>query len=190
MFQALPPGLKNRGFTRKRMRKYRQQGFVAYVFVVIAMLSIVAIAASKMSLGGGQAQWKFETRKALLDQSNIIRSRVIACGISYPSGDNGSGFHPRFPATPTSGLVVDMVCPGQPAPNNLWTGVGGMSLRASPGGFSGWKYTNDGANIRISIQANVGISDIGANAILDTIRARIGANASRSGAVLTIILMV
>lgn len=168
--------------------KYRQQGFISYVYLVIAMLSIVAVAVAAMSRNGGQQQWKFETKNTILDEFKIIRSRVIACGIAYPSGNNGSGFHPRFPATAGTGLVADLVCPGQAAPNNLWTGVGGMMMPAQPGGFSPWRYTNDGTNVRISIGAST--LDPAALAVLDGLVQRIGATASRSGAVLTIILMV
>ncbi|MFD2274151.1 hypothetical protein ACFS07_32610 [Undibacterium arcticum] len=117
------------------VKKYRQGGFIGYVLMVIAMLSMVALVAAKMSRSGGQQQWNFETRNTLLDQSKLIRSRVIGCGIAYPSGNNGTGFHARFPATAGTGLVSDLVCPGQPAPNNLWTGVGGMTLPSVPGGF-------------------------------------------------------
>lgn len=172
------------------VRLEKQRGFAAYVFLVIAMLSLTAVVAAKMSRAGGQQQWNFETKNTVLDQSKIIRTRIIGCAIAFPAGNNGTGFHPRFPATPGTGLVSDLVCPGQAAPNNLWTGVGGMTLAAAPGGFSAWTYNNDGSSIRISIQAVVGTTDRAAMNVLDAIAVRIGSNASRVGATLTITLMV
>lgn len=167
----------------------RQNGFIAYVFVVIAMLSMVAAAVAAMSRSGGRQQWNFETKNALMDASKIIRSRVIFCGIAFPAGDNGSGFHTRFPATPGTGNVTDLVCPGQPAPNNLWTGKGGLPLPTQPGGFAPWQYVNDGTSVRISLRATGGTTDIAAIAVLDSLALRIGTNASRTADILTIILM-
>ena len=172
-----------------KMKAY-QRGFISYVFLVIALLAIVGFAAAKMSRAGTHEKWTFDARNTILDQYTTIRTRVISCGINYPSGNNGTGFHIRFPATPVSTLVSDMVCPGQTLANNLWTGVGGLTAPVPPAGFSPWIYTNDGTSIRISLTATVGTTDLQAMRVLNATATKLGSIATVVGPVLTITLMI
>jgi hypothetical protein len=161
---------------------------LAYLLAFIALLSIVTMSLSQMTRGATRSRLNFDTSMALHEQAQLIRNRILVCAVAYPVGDNGTGFHPTYPATPGSGLLRDAVCPGQPAPGNLWSGTGGLLLPPPPRGFAPWTLSNDAASLRIALAA-LDPADAGARGIIDHLLARLGSGASRSAGVLTIVLM-
>lgn len=167
----------------------RQKGFaIGYLFAALALAGLVAFQLSKTSRTNAQGDVNFQNRAALLDQYHLIRSRILACGINFPYGDNGTTFRIRYPATPGSGLVRDLTCPGQDPPNNLWTGLNGLILPAEPPALNPWRYENDATSMRLSIQAR-SASDTHLLGVMDQVVSTIGSAASRSGDVLTVVLM-
>lgn len=166
-----------------------EQGIaVAYILAAIALLGLVAFMMAKMSNSNVQLQTAFDSKQTLIRQYQLIRSRVLSCGVAYPAGDNGTGVRVRYPATPVSGNVIDMTCPGQPGANNLWSGAGSVTLRAPPAAFTGWMYANDGTSMRLAIQPAVS-GDTRSIGILTSVANRIGDIATVSGSTLTITLM-
>lgn len=129
-----------------------QQGFISYLQLAIVLLAVFSVASAQMIRSGNTEQYIFSTRTAIIDQAELIRSRIFFCTINFPAGDNGTGIRPRFPATPTSNNVRDAICPG--SASNLWTASSSIILPSPPAGFSEWQYQNDGAGLRISISAS------------------------------------
>lgn len=168
---------------------HSEQGIaIAYLLAAIALLGLVAFMMAKMSNSNVQLQSAFQSKQTLITQYQLIRSRILSCGIAYPAGNNGSTVRVRYPATPVSGNVIDMTCPGQPGANNLWNGAGSVTLRAPPAAFTGWTYANDSTSMRLAIQPAVG-GDTFATGILIAVANRIGDIATISGETLTITLM-
>ena len=161
---------------------------LSYILAVIALLTVATMFVARTQRGTAQALINQENRLALIDQFGLIRSRVIACAVTYPGGDNGTSYRTPFPAAMTRTVVRDLTCPGQPGANNLWSGTGGLSLPAPPSLYSDWRFVNDAASMRLEISARVGGSAI-ARGVLDGIASRLGNQASRSGDTLTIVLM-
>jgi hypothetical protein len=166
-----------------------QRGFgIAYILSFIAILSVVIAALAMLSRDNAQARLNLVASTAILDQVQLIRNRILVCGVQYPTGDNLTGIRTMYPATPGSLLLSDAVCPGQPAPNNLWTGSNGLILPPPPAGFSPWRYENDNVSMRIESQPLIP-GQATALGIFDILLPRLGSGASRNGNVLSIILM-
>ena len=161
---------------------------LAYILATIALASLAATYIAKSQRGVAQSQFNQDVKNSLTDPYTISRSRISGCAITYPAGNNGTGFHLVYPATPASGLVADLTCPGQSGSNNLWYGTGGLTFAAQHRSFLPWRYVNDATNIRITITAAVANNPT-LQGIMDVLVQRIGASASRSGDVLTIILL-
>jgi hypothetical protein len=172
---------------KPNMRAQRGIG-VAYILTFIALVAIVTAAMAKFGRDSVRSRLNFETSSALLEQSQLIRNRLLVCGVSFPAGDNGTGFHPIYPPTPVSGLLADAQCPGQPLPNNLWTGSGGLRLPPSPHGFEQWRYQNDSTSVRVSIAPRVA-GDASALGLVDKVIPRIGDSAARVGDALTVTIL-
>lgn len=173
--------------TRAQIGKVRQHGAgFAYVLAIIALMVATSTTFYSTARNSHQQQAQYEARKALTNQVAAIRTKVLMCGMAYPNGNNGTGFHPRFPATPNSGLLVDAVCPGSGL--SLWNATDGVFYPPLVRGFTAWTYTNDGTSVRVTSQAaNAG--DARENAILDTLASKVGVSASRSGDTLTVVLL-
>lgn len=167
--------------------KRRQSGFVvAHLFFAIAMMGIVAAGFAAMSRDNASGKWKVETRKTLMAQASLIRDRIILCGVTYPSGNNGTGNHVAYPATPVSGQAVDLLCPGNPDTNkSIWTGRNGAIYPVLPSGFSAWQYVNDATNMRISV---TGDGSPQTRDVLSVLVGNYGAAGSLSGDTLSIIV--
>lgn len=165
----------------------KQKGIaLAYLIAVITLLTVISAAWSLTSRSTVQAQWNSDTKRTLLDQYQLIVGRLVYCGVAYPAGDNGTGFRGRFPGAATSVGVDTLVCPGQAVPNNLWSGIGGLTLPATPARFSPWSYTNDATSMRIAVSVTAGVADTQAIGVLDNVVALIGQGAVRSGATMTV----
>lgn len=130
----------------------KQAGFsvLAMLLVVIAMMSAIAF----FTLSGGDttnAVNNSTITNRLVAQASIIRSRILACAIEYPQGNNSTGFRAQYPAATTSTDISTLTCPG--ANNaNLWTLLDGLSPPPVLVGFTNWSYTNDSSSLRITIQ--------------------------------------
>lgn len=169
--------------------KKNQKGVaIAYMLTAIALLGLISFALSRLTTSSKQLEASFETRLALIGQYQMIRSRILSCGIAYPAGDNGTGSRVRYPATPLSERVLDLECPGKPGANNLWNGSGGVRLSAPPPAFSEWGYVNDATSMRLSIEPMT-TGDTSSLSILSGVAIRVGDNASMVGNALVITLM-
>lgn len=169
-------------------RLHKSRGFVGgYLLAAIALAALVAFQLARTSQSNSQGVFNFQNRAVILDQYHLIRARILACGINYPHGDNGTTFRVRYPAT-GSGFVSDLTCPGQDSSNNLWTGTGGTMLPAVPPAFNPWNYANDATSMRITISAR-SAGDTQVRGVMDQIVSAVGTNASRSADTLTIVLM-
>lgn len=121
--------------------------------MVVALVGLL----SATLLRGGDALQAFSSGNfvaSLNGQAALIRSRVLACAIDYPAGDNGSGFQPRYPAAPTATAVSTLLCPG--SGRNLWNGDDGVNLPPALSGVAPWSYVNDATSIRIAVTAGNG----------------------------------
>ena len=174
---------------KRRVSQRYQKGFVGYIYFMLAMLSIVALSYSQITRSAAVSQHNYDSRQSIINQYQIIRSRIISCAIQYPGGNNGTGFHIQYPATPTGNLVSNLTCPGQSGSNNLWTGTGGSQLPLVPPEFNNWTYVNDATSIRISLTAKIGTTDLGAMGMINWLANRLGSSASIVGPTLTIVIM-
>lgn len=169
--------------------KASQRGFgIAYILSFIAILSVVIAALATLSRDSAQSRANLAASTAILDQVQLIRNRILVCGVSYPNGDNLTGIRTMYPSTPGSLLLSDAACPGQPLPNNLWTGTGGLILPPVPPGYAPWRYENDSISMRLELQPLVP-GQATALGIFDILLPRLGSGASRSGNVLSVVLM-
>lgn len=165
------------------INKYKKQagfGVLAMLLIVIAMMSAIAY----FTLSGGDTTNVINNSNItnrIVSQASIIRSRILACGIEYPQGNNGSGFRAQYPAATTAVDIALLTCPG--ANNaNLWTLLDGLSSPPVLAGFSNWSYVNDGTSLRITIQPT---NTDGKNAMPNVVSS-LGANqASYTAGVLT-----
>ena len=161
----------------------RRQGgfFVSYILSGLALLMLLVAAASSLFSSGNLAQEVEYRREALSAQFAQITNTLLLCGIQYPVGNNGSGFHVVYPAVPVSGLARDLTCPGDvSSAATIWlSGHLGQQLPGIPVGIQDWRYTNTAANI--SISATVATAgDPTARSILKRAALRAGGDASIS----------
>jgi hypothetical protein len=161
---------------------------LSYVLAFIALVAIATTYFATTGRGVARSISNQENKVALLEQATLVRSRIIGCAVSFPGGDNGTGFRLPYPPGTTPVAVRDLVCPGQDGANNLWSGTGGLTLPAPPRIFNDWMYVNDASSMRISISAKTS-GDATTLAIMDAIATRLGSGASRTGDVLTIVVM-
>lgn len=133
-----------------------QGGFaLVYVLAAIFLMGVLSAGMALAFRSNGQASGQQALAAQLVAQANLVRQKISQCAVEFPAGDNGTGFHPSYPATPVSGLVSDLACPGAPVgANNLWTGTDGTFLPRPPTGFTAWTYVNDATSVRIQIQTN------------------------------------
>lgn len=154
--------MRSRSCTRRRVSqsvlvgRSAARGFAAsYLVFAIGLMTLVALGISRMNDDQAERRLVTQSQRMVLQQADLIRAQVVLCGTMYPSGNNGTAFRPRFPATPVSGLVADLDCPGDPNANrNLWRGQYGVTLPAAPFGLSAWRYANDATSLRIWIDVS------------------------------------
>src|SRR5215207_8512244 len=79
------------------------RGFVmGYVLFVIALCSVVVAGLSRATINADAGRRQAEVSDTLVQQVEIIRAKIVACGVGYPAGNNGLGYRTAFPATPGS----------------------------------------------------------------------------------------
>lgn len=136
----------------------RQRGFfVGYILFGIALISIAMTGLAMMTRDAGQRAYLHKVAGEVVKQVQVVRNVVAQCAMLHPTGDNGTGFAPKFPGG-SSVAVSTLECPGAPYANkNLWTGRDGVHLPLTPTGFTGWNYTNDAAGIKIELTSSGGM---------------------------------
>lgn len=158
-----------------------QRGFVvAYVMYALAVLVALSYGYAAFSRSQAEAKWMTDTKQNILDQITLIRQRLSMCGIQYPYGIGTA----KYPATPASGKVADLDCPGDPSANkNLWSGRDAIFLPPPPAGFAEWRYLNDGSAISFYTESS---GDVTENNVLDNATRRMGTEVVRSGNRMTV----
>jgi hypothetical protein len=162
----------------------RGVAFVA-VLAVIGVMLAVSVAAARLRNATYTAERVEQVRDELLQQAGTIRTKLIACVVNWPAGDNGSGWRAPYPAGAASSAVSALQCPGAPvALQPLWNGSDGvLPPRAMPD-FGTWSYANDGTSMRIWITA--ADHHTATTAAMNSAALRLGTAASISGSTLTI----
>lgn len=151
------------------------------------MMSLVIGATARMNTSGDNGRRMAQTRDELVQQASLIRSKIIACTVQYPGGNNGLGFRLQFPAAPVSGAVADALCPGNPnVSKSLWNPADGTYMPRQLAGFSAWGIAHDATSMRISITTTSGAQhDLAA---LTNAALKFGSQATLTGSTLTIII--
>lgn len=161
-----------------------ERGFILSYILVALVILVITVQGLRLITDGMdvQARTTDEAKEELLRQIGQIRATLQLCAVLFPAGNNGTGFHPSYPATPVSGQLRDAECPGVPNGNkNIWTsGQVGHLLPKIPMGFGEWQYINDADSIRITLDP-VSAGDVVASTIVTRAQRRIGENASISG---------
>ncbi len=164
-------------------------GFAAATALfAIALFMLLGFVASSNSRNTARTEFFHATKDQMVAQRDLIANILVLCRAVYPDGDNGTGFHPSYPATPAAPAYVSaLICPKPGL--SIWSGdASAMQPRQLPG-FTPWSYTNDASSIRIAITANEAGSTFYQN-LLDAVITRIGnSQAVRSGDTLTITLV-
>lgn len=168
---------------------------MSYVLVGLAIMSLSIMVVSRMGNKTNDSKRMVEVRDEVTNQVALIRSKLIACSVFYPGGNNGLGYRPQLPITPIAGVlsnvadgyVVDVLCPGNPNANkSIWSSSDGVYMPRKLTGLGDWKYIHDATSARISVAA------IGAGAInlsaLTNVALRIGSQASVTGSALTVVI--
>lgn len=166
-------------------RKAQGGFFFAYLLAVIGLLSTMTLFYSRdrQNLENGRRQ--AEVRLQVLGQFEAIRMKILDCVISYPTGDNGSGYRPPYPAAPDNGLVSALDCPGAPSgAKSLWSGKDGVFYPKKIRGLGDWRYAHDADSVRLSIEV-LDATDLVAMAGVKRAAERSGEQAAVVGNVLT-----
>lgn len=166
----------------------KASGFaLGYALFALAILSLTIAALARVNGQGADGKRMADTRDEVIQQVNLIRAKLIACSVYFPGGDNGLGYRLQLPVTPTSSLVVDAVCPGNPNTNkSIWSLSDGVYMPRSLTGLSSWSYKHDASSARISITAVSGGNAM--TAALNNAALRFGVQASVSGSTLTLLI--
>ncbi len=117
---------------------------IGLIILTIAMAAGLSVTLSS-SGGGGWSNAVSIDRVAdqLSSQARLIATKTIECSV-VTAGNPGAD----WPATPATTLVVDALCPGDPAGSqNLWTGARPSSPPPTPTAFQAWHYANSATNI-------------------------------------------
>ncbi|MEC5217380.1 hypothetical protein RCH09_002338 [Actimicrobium sp. GrIS 1.19] len=172
-----------------RHRPTRAGGFAAATALfAISLFVLIGVAAANIAHDNARAQQFHAIREQMVAQRDLIFNLILLCRTIYPAGNNGTGNHVQYPATPADRQVAALTCPGQGfAP--IWSGdARAMAPRPLPG-FNGWTYVNDSNSIRIQTTA-VNPDSNWHRDLLDAVVARIGpGQAVRSGNALTLTLI-
>lgn len=153
----------------------------------IALFVLLGFFASSTARNNSRAELFHATKDQMVAQRDLIANLLVLCRAVYPDGNNGTPYHPSYPAALTPVPVTSLICPKPGL--SIWSGdASAMQPRPLPG-FTPWSYTNDATSIRITISANEAGSTFYQN-LLDAVIAKIGnSQAKRSGGTLTITLV-
>lgn len=134
--------------------KYKKQagfGIVAMIVTIVGILSVISFFALRGTDTSAVLNNSAITN-TIVAQAGVIRARILSCSIEYPTGNNGTGFRPQYPAATTAVNISELTCPG--ANNaNIWTLLDGVTTPIGVNGFNTWQYVNDGTSLRIMITA-------------------------------------
>lgn len=134
-----------------KFKKQRGFGILAVILTIVVLIGFVSFVTFKKSDSSNLIS-NTNTINTLVSQASIIRSRILACGIEYPTGNNGTTYRVQYPAATTLTDISNLTCPG--ANNaNIWTLLDGLSAPLQINGFNNWQYINDGSGMKLSITA-------------------------------------
>lgn len=164
------------------------RGFVlGYVLLGLAIASVSLAVLARSSRGVAESRRMADLRDEIVSQASLIRSKLIACTVSFPGGDNGLGYRLQLPATPSTGKVADALCPGNPNLNkSIWSSGDGIFAPRQLAGFGDWTYTHDATSARIAITASSGGNV--SSAALNNAALRFGTQASVAGSTMTVVI--
>lgn len=168
--------------TNRHSNKDLERGSaLVYILIAIALLAALTFTFMQPSSQQASSQSVFRTVAKLNSQSDIIRSTIQACVLSYKKGDRdiddgASGTDPgarkNFPIKPNSThfntatigptagrLVRDLRCPGNPGNNDenhekIFGGTTGRFMPSTPDLFEGWQYYNGNDGVFFWIQTD------------------------------------
>ena len=143
-----PPASRQRASVALFPTRRRERGFaVGMILMGIALLGVVTYAIAAGSRSSASGMTGVGRIASLTAQAGLIRQSVEHCSLNWADG--------AMPATPTGGLVSNLVCPG--VNQNIWTGTVAAAgpLPAPPAGFNAWTYANDAQGVRISAAARL-----------------------------------
>jgi hypothetical protein len=163
----------------------KQQGFS--ILAIILMMVVLVTAVSFLFVKDtdiNNTMINSTISHTVVAQAGIVRSRVLACGIEYPTGNNGTAFRVQYPAATVAINISALTCPGA-ANANLWTLMDGLTLPQTVSGFNSWQYTNDAASMRLTLTA----TSADRISMLPTLVTALGVGASSAGNTLTWILV-
>ncbi|MDY7572983.1 hypothetical protein [Actimicrobium sp. CCI2.3] len=164
-------------------------GFAAATALfAIGLFVLLGFVASGNARNSARAELFHATKDQMVAQRDLIANLLVLCRAVYPDGNNGTAFHPSYPATPSSPSTVSaLICPKSGL--SIWSGDASATQLRPLTGFTPWSYINDATSIRIAITANEAGSTFYRN-LLDAVIAKIGsAQATRSGDTLTVTLV-
>ncbi len=135
---------------------WRSRGFaIGYLMFALTMIGLLSVAAAGTA-GRHQRFRTIEDHAAVVGaQFEQIRNALNICVTVYPTGDNGTGFHVKYPAGSTAVAASGLDCPGNPGGvKNIFQGQNGGFLDPLPNGFGAWSYVNDASGIKVSVTSS------------------------------------
>ena len=109
---------------------------VGPILWAVGILAVLMWLIGQGSSDFGAAMTADRISENLIAQASLIRGKIVECWL-VTQGRPTAG----WPATPASGLVSDLTCPGDPAASqNLWMGARPAPLPSPPLGFGAWTY--------------------------------------------------
>lgn len=156
------------------MHKQRGSAIIAMILAIVVVMAMIGAAVVQGVDTAGMVS-NNNAIQTVVAQASLIRSKLNACAVEYPSGDNGNGFRPPYPASLVPASVATRMCPG--AAINLWSMGDAVSFPPTPAGTGGWQYVNDATSLRILLTSNTAEMA----ALLGPAAARLGPQASTSG---------
>lgn len=132
-----------------------QFGFIQNIILgSLILLGVAVMGLNVLSERNQRGLSIAESTKTARAQLEIIRDALSACRVTWPAGNNGTGFHVMYPATPGVGSWGDvnaLVCPG--AGSNIWTAIK-YSPPVAPRAVSAWQYQNTASGIFVKIESS------------------------------------
>lgn len=137
-----------------------QRGIAVLTALLVAVVMTGLLTAAMLHNNSGASQAPANSKSGLLiAQAQVIRSQIVRCATDFPAGDNGTANHKPYPL----GAGVDvstLTCPGSGtvptvdvADDLVFSGKDGVFMPVQIQDFGTWKYTNDAASVRISVDA-------------------------------------
>lgn len=134
---------------------------MSWITAMIAAISVGSVVFFAISQKNFIAKNRAENSEALYQYLINARDNIVACGLLYPRGDNGTGFSVQFPGG-TDKTISTLECPGNTAANkSLWSGKSTAAyLQPLPVGFDQGLYTNDANGIKLVVTSQVAQAEV------------------------------